>query len=160
MRLLLLTLIAIAVTPIVIDAGFAKLFAKLLQRLPKLLTVGYIPKTRVLKTIKRTWKAQGGRISAHIRQDIQDTAGDMLPLDQYLALDIGYNGPGISGYIMMTQGSRITRNCSVCSCTLPWSAKYYGLEVGCTTKAVLNCTCKLKDCTVDRIAKCAGEMIS
>ncbi|KAL1424296.1 hypothetical protein MTO96_003579 [Rhipicephalus appendiculatus] len=160
MRLLLLALIAIAVTPIVIDAGFAKLFAKLLRRLPKLLAVGYIPKTRVLKTIKRTWKAQGGRISAHIRQDTQGTAGDMLPLDQYLALDIGYNGPGISGYAVMAQGSRITSNCSVCSCTLPWSAMFYGLEVGCTTKAILNCTCKLKDCTVDRIARCASEMIS
>ncbi|KAL1466526.1 hypothetical protein MTO96_042670, partial [Rhipicephalus appendiculatus] len=65
---------------------FAKLFAKLLRRLPKLLAVGYIPKTRVLKTIKRTWKAQGGWISAHIRQDTQGTAGDMVPLDQYLAL--------------------------------------------------------------------------
>ncbi|KAL1444655.1 hypothetical protein MTO96_045467 [Rhipicephalus appendiculatus] len=64
MRLLLLALIAIAVTPIAIDAGFAKLFGK----------------------------AQGGRISAHIRPDTQGTARDMLPLDQYLALDIGYNG--------------------------------------------------------------------
>ncbi|XP_075546471.1 uncharacterized protein LOC142579787 [Dermacentor variabilis] len=126
----------VAITPIVVDAGFIGAVAKVAAKVPK--------------------------PAAKIALGTVEHAGDIANIGMDLASQAGQKGlPGLSGSSAPPGewGGSATRDCGQCSCSLVWEKKLQDSN-RCRIEATLQCRCNYGTCKAKHAALCISGLAS